>query len=136
MEKLFHFDSEREVYRADAFVISCFDARFETAVRKFLRRHGAKPYDLVRIPGGARALAAPVEDGEREFALRMLRTSIALHNPRRAVLIGHADCGAYGGVDPGVVIEDLRRAGTVLADAEPSLPVELLFADFDGVYRV
>jgi len=40
MEKVFHFDSPREVYRADACVITCFDARFDLAVRKFLKLRG------------------------------------------------------------------------------------------------
>ena len=136
MCKLFHFDCEREVYRAGAFVLTCFDARIETPIRKFLRRRGAEPADVARIPGGARALAAPVREYERDFALAMLRTSIALHSPPRVMLVGHADCGAYGGAGSHVVIADLKTAARVVAEAEPSLPVELYFVEFDGVYGV
>jgi hypothetical protein len=56
MEKLFHFDSPLEIYRADACVIACFDARFDLAVRKFLKRRGVVTFDRVQIPGGAKSL--------------------------------------------------------------------------------
>src|ERR1700690_2817305 len=79
MQKLFHFDSPVEVYQADACVLTCFDARFELVVRKFLRRRGVALYDQIKIPGAAKALAAPVSDGDRDFVLRMLATSISLH---------------------------------------------------------
>jgi hypothetical protein len=59
MEKLFHFDSPREHYRADACVITCLDARFEIAIRKFLKRLGCATFDHVKIPGGAKSLAQP-----------------------------------------------------------------------------
>jgi len=38
MEKLFHFDAPREKYQCDAAVVWCFDNRFETVFRKFLKR--------------------------------------------------------------------------------------------------
>ena len=83
MEKLFHFDSPREVYAAGACVISCVDARFEIATRKFLKRRGVVTSDHVRIPGSVKALAAPLRDADRDFALRMVRASLDLHHPPR-----------------------------------------------------
>ena len=74
MEKVFHFDSPQEVYEADACVISCFDARFDTAIRKFLKRRGIALFDQIKIPGSAKALAAPDCEGDRDFVLRMVRT--------------------------------------------------------------
>ena len=71
MQKLFHFDCPREVYQADACIISCFDARFDLAVRKFLKRRGVVTYDQIKIPGSAKALAAPDVEADRDFgALR------------------------------------------------------------------
>ncbi len=136
MEKLLHFDSPREVYAADACVISCYDARFDLAVRKFLKRRGVFTYDHVKIPGSAKALAAPEKEADRDFVLRMVRMSIALHGSSRALLVGHAECGAYGGAPAEAVIADLTRAADVLNTAEPLLKVECYFADFDGVYLV
>ncbi len=136
MDKLLHFDSPREVYTADACVISCYDARFDLAVRKFLKRRGVAVYDHMKIPGGAKALAAPDRETDRDYALRMVRISLALHQPKRAILIGHADCGAYGGATAETVVADLARAAEILGTAEPSLAVERYFADFDGIYEV
>jgi hypothetical protein len=136
MEKVFHFDSPVEVYQADACVLTCFDARFELVVRKFLRRRGVSLYDQIKIPGAARALAAPANDNDRDFVLRMLATSIALHGPKRMILTGHADCGAYIGRPTDDVVADIARAAEVIHGAQPALAVERYFFDFDGVYQV
>lgn len=135
MDKLLHFDSPREHYHADACVIACFDARFDQATRKFLKRQGIAIYDLIKIPGAAKALAAPDCDADRDFVLRAVRVSQRLHAATRVLLIGHNECGAYGGAPAEVIIADLYRAAAVLLIAEPSLAVECYFADFDGVYR-
>ena len=51
MKKIFHFDSQTDVYRADACVVSCFDARFELVTRKFLRKRGIWWADPLKIAG-------------------------------------------------------------------------------------
>jgi hypothetical protein len=134
MQKLFHFDCAREVYQADACVISCFDARFDLAVRKFLKRRGIVTYDQIKIPGSAKALAAPDAAGDRDFVLRMVRTSTRLHRPARVWMFAHADCGAYPGLPVERQTADLQAAALVLRSAEPALAVECFFCDFDGVY--
>ncbi|MGA2038313.1 MAG: carbonic anhydrase [Bryobacteraceae bacterium] len=136
MQKLFHFDSPAEVYRADACVLTCFDARFELVVRKFLRRRGVAIYDQIKIPGAAKALAAPAGEGDRDFVLRMVATSMALHGSARMILTGHNDCGAYLGLPPEEVIAGIACAAGVIRAAQPSLAVECYFFDFDGVYQV
>lgn len=136
MEKLFHFDSPVEVYRSDACVLTCFDARFELVVRKFLPRRGVVAYDQIKIPGAARALAAPASEGDRDFVLRMVATSIALHGSARMILTGHADCGAYLGRPPEEVAADIERAAEVIGAAQPSLAIERYFFDFDGAYQL
>ena len=136
LRKILHFDSAPEVYTADACVMTCFDARFDAAVRKLLKRHGIGVFDHVKIPGSAKALGAPDCEGDRDFAMRMVQTSIRLHKPNRFVLIGHNDCGAYPGKPPQVVASDLLQAAAFLRAAVPSLPVETYFADFDGIYEI
>ena len=135
MKKLFHFDTPGDVYTADAVVVTCYDARFDVAVRKFLKRRGLAVFDHIKIAVAAKALAA---DGgaERDFVLRMVRISLALHHPPRAILIAHNDCGAYPGATPDAVAADLVRAAAFLRTSEPSLPVECYFADFDGIYAI
>jgi hypothetical protein len=136
MEKLFHFDTPREDYIADACVIACFDARFDIAIRKFLKRRGIATYDFVKIPGSAKHLAAPQSESDRDFVLRLVRISMARHATARVVIIAHATCGAYPGSGDDVIAADLCKAGEVLRAAEPSLSVECYFADFDGIYRL
>lgn len=136
MDKVFHFDSPREVYTADACVISCFDARFDAALRKFLKRCGVAVFDHVKIPGSSKALAVPDMDADRDFVLRMVRTSMRLHQSARVLMFAHNDCGAYPGAAPDIIAADMPPAAQALLAAEPSLSVECYFMDFDGIYRV
>ncbi len=136
MEKLFHFDSPRESYRADACVITCFDARFDLAVRKFLKRRGVVTFDHVKIPGGVKSLAAPECDTDRDFVLRMVRTSMRLHGSERVLMVAHAECGAYPGASMEAVIADTVRAAEFLRASETTVEVESYFGDFDGVYSI
>lgn len=136
MQKLFHFDCRQEVYQADACVISCFDARFDLALRKFLKRRGIALYDHIKIPGSVRSLAAPECDSDSDLVLRMVRTSLRLHRPGRILLFAHSDCGAYPGVPTEVVAGDVVKAAGILGAAEPALACECYFCDFDGIYAI
>src|SRR4051794_16770832 len=98
MEKLFHFDAPRDKYQCDAAVVWCFDNRFETGFRKFLKRIGVVNSDPIKIAGGAKALASPDHEGDREFVVEQIRKSMRLHRAGRVVLMLHSDCGAYGGL--------------------------------------
>ena len=136
VKKLFHFDSPQEHYQADACVISCYDARFALVTRKFLKRRGIVTFDHVKIAGGAKSLAAPECAADRDFALRMVRTSMRLHGARVVVLVAHNECGAYGGAPVETIVADASRAASFLLSQEPTLAVECYFADFDGVYEI
>jgi hypothetical protein len=136
MEKLLHFDCPQEVYQADACVISCFDFRFDAALRKFLKRSAVAVYDQIKIPGSAKVVAAPERDSDRDLVIGMVQTSIRLYRPARLMLFGHNDCGAYPGIAAEVVAADLLKARAVFAAAVPELPCEAYFCDFDGIYAV
>jgi hypothetical protein len=136
MQKLFHFDCPREVYQADACIISCFDARFDLATRKFLKRRAILTYDQIKIPGSAKSLATPDTEADRDFVLGMVRTSMRLHRPARVWMFAHSDCGAYPGTPAETQTADLQTAAQFLRASEPALSVECFFADFDGIYSV
>ena len=72
MKKVFHFDSPTDKYRADACVVSCFDARFELVTRKFLKKRGIWQADPLKIAGGAKIFASPAEESQRGFALEQV----------------------------------------------------------------
>src|SRR5678816_4816780 len=101
MKKVFHFDAPRDKYLCDAAIVWCFDNRFELGFRKFLKRVGVVNSDPIKIAGGAKSLASPELESDRQFVIEQLRKSIRLHGTRRVILMLHSDCGAYGGLDDG-----------------------------------
>src|SRR6266700_6487303 len=98
MEKVFHFDSAAEPYVADAAVLCCFDQRIRLAVYKFLQKRGILRPDMIVIAGGAKTLASPRNDFERDFILEQVRMSILLHKTELACIMCHSDCATYGGL--------------------------------------
>ena len=69
MKKVFNFESSRERYECDAAILWCFDNRFDLAFQKFLKRIGVKYSDPIKIAGGAKSLASPELESDREFVL-------------------------------------------------------------------
>lgn len=145
MQKVFHFASPREHYTADAAVVWCFDHRFHLAFSKFLKRRDIVNTDIVKVAGGAKALASPANPCEREFVLDQIQKSIRLHSTKRVILMLHSDCGAYGGLaafgnDPQLEAQrqeaELRRAADYLRQTIPGIGVEPYFVDFDGIWQV
>ena len=145
MKKVFHFDSPREKYQCDAVILWCFDNRFELAFRKFLSRIGVVHSDPVKIAGGAKSLASPEHETDRDFVLDQIRKSMRLHGTKRAILMLHSDCGAYNGLaagfggDPRAEAEnhprELRRAAANLRHAIPGIARSAYFVDFEGVWE-
>jgi carbonic anhydrase-like protein len=145
MRKVFHFDAPREQYTADAAVVMCFDLRFNLSVHKFLKKIGAPNYDLIKVAGGAKCLASPENEAEREFVLAQIRKSIQLHRTPRVILTVHSDCGAYEAIKPFHGFEggeaahhemELQAAATMLHKEIPGVKVEGYFVDFEGVWQV
>jgi len=145
MQKNFHFDSASQPYRAEAAIVWCFDDRFTLAVQKFLKRRNFSHVDSIRVAGGAKALASPGTESEHQFLLDQIGLSRKLHGIERVILMLHADCGAYGGIESFAGDRDaeaehhcaeLARAAASLRATVPDLPVECFFVDFGGVWSV
>jgi carbonic anhydrase len=145
VKKVFHFDSQTDMYRADACVVSCFDARFELVTRKFLKKRGIWWADPLKIAGGAKAFASPAEESERSFALGQVRTSMRLHRTSRVMLMVHSDCGAYGGLQAFEGNEEreaanheseLRSAAAFLKSNISAIDVECFYLKFHGVWAL
>jgi carbonic anhydrase len=143
MKKVFHFDSSSEPYIADAAVVCCFDQRIRLAVNKFLQRRGILKPDMIVVAGGAKTLASPGSDFEREYILEQVRMSMSLHGTTRVLLMSHSDCGAYGGLAAFNNDQERERAhhreelcrGAELVQARcPVLEVQPFFVTFDGVF--
>jgi carbonic anhydrase len=104
MKRVISFDLQKGHYTADACVVWCFDDRFYKLLKAFGKQEGFKNIDLVKIAGGAKALAsAGVESSnggsnpDRDFVLGQIKTSMRLHGTKRVMLMVHRDCGGYGG---------------------------------------
>jgi carbonic anhydrase len=145
VKKVFHFDAPREKYHCDAAILWCFDNRFELGFRKFLKRIGVTNSDPIKVAGGAKCLASPDQEADREFVLEQIRKSIKLHGTRRVILMVHSDCGAYGGLaafDQDTVVEaehhqrELERAAANLRAAIPGIEVNGYFVDFEGIWEI
>src|SRR5256885_10369194 len=138
MKKIYHFDAPRAKYHCDAAIIWCFDNRFELGFRKFLKRIGVVNSDPIKVAGGAKCLASPEQESERQFVLDQIRKSMRLHGTRRVILMLHSDCGAYGGLDRfddpdherSHHREELSRAAENLERAISGVTVETYFVDF------
>src|SRR5712664_3023142 len=136
MEKIFHFDSPPKQAIADAAVLCCFDQRIRLAVHKFLQRQGILRPDMIVVAGGAKTLASPRNDFERDFILEQVRMSIRLHQTERVLVMSHSDCATYGGLahfkgDMQAEAEhhraELLRAGDLLTANFPDISVEPFF---------
>lgn len=141
MEKIVSYDSSREHYAADACIVWCFDDRFSGLLGEFSK--GFKHFDLVKIAGGAKVLAGGTSP-ERDFVVGQIKTSVRLHGTKKIILMFHRDCGAYGG-SKSFADDDAERlhfesqlvdARNFLVGEISDIPVEVYFADFDGLYSL
>jgi hypothetical protein len=144
VKKVFHFDAPREKYHCDAAILWCFDNRFELGFSKFLKRIGVVHSDPIKIAGGAKCMASPEHESDREFVLEQIRKSMRLHGTKRVILMLHSDCGAYGGLDGGFQgdsqaeaihhEQELHRAAANLSKAIPGIEIQGYFVDFEGIW--
>ncbi len=148
MEPFVKFESSKEHYTADACVVWCFDDRFYKLLKAFGKQEGFTHIDLVKIAGGAKALAsAESVSPDRDFVLNQIKTSVRLHGTKRVVLMLHRDCGAYGGsksfadaeAEKTELIKQLHQAQDFVKKDLPGvdgLAVNVHLADFDGLYKI
>jgi carbonic anhydrase len=146
MKKVFHFDAPRAKYHCDAAIIWCFDNRFQLGFTKFLKRIGIANSDPIKIAGGAKCLASPEHETDREFVLEQIRKSMRLHSTTLVILMLHSDCGAYGGLVGGFGgdaraealhhEEELQRAAEFLQGSIPGVEVQGYFVDFEAIWAV
>ena len=148
VEPLVKFESSKKHYTANACVVWCFDDRFYKLLKAFGKQEGFAHIDLVKIAGGAKALASAVgASPDRDFVLNQIKTSARLHGTKRVVLMLHRDCGAYGGsksfadadAEKAELVKQLHQAQDLVKKELPDvdgLVVDVCFADFNGLYKI
>jgi len=145
MQKMYHFDTPRENYQCDAAVVWCFDHRFDLGFSKYLKRRGILNMDQIKVAGGAKCLASPECEHDREFILNQIRASIRLHQTKLVILMLHSDCGGYGGMsafgndarlEANHHEQELKAAAKYVQERIPGINVEAYFVDFEGIWQV
>ena len=143
-DPIFKFQSSKEHYTADACVVWCFDDRFYKLLKAFGKEEGWGNIDLVKLAGGAKALAAGPSP-ERDVVLGQIKASIRLHNTNKVILMNHCDCGAYGGskhfagreAEHEYQNDQLMTAKHFLEQELPQgFTILCYLADFDGLHPV
>jgi len=95
------------------------------------------------VAGGAKTLASPRNDLERDFILEQVRMSILLHHTSRIFLMSDSDCATYGGLaafggNPERESlhnqQELQRAAELIRANFTEVDVECFFVTFDGVF--
>jgi carbonic anhydrase len=145
MKKLFHFDSSPKPYTADAAVLCCFDQRIRQATNEFLLQQNILKPDMIVVAGGAKTLASPRNDFERDFILEQVRLAIRLHQAKRMILMSHSDCATYGGlaafqgdtkIEAAHHKKELQRGVDLLKANFPELTVQPYFVNFEGIWEL
>lgn len=135
---------KHEHYTADALILWCVDNRGREALEEFILKNKFQHYDLVMIPGGAKAIASQNE-AERIVIVNYIKKLIELHRAKRVILATHIDCGACGGSAAfGSDIEKERHAHEqwlkvaqyFLSKLFPSITSEIYFVDFEGTWQI
>ncbi len=114
-------------HSCEAVVVSCIDFRFQEYVENWARQNfGSKNYDRVAWAGGVKNPGLII--GQIEISSR-------LHSIKKAVLINHEDCGAYG--EEGTAekhAQDLTNAKNRIKEQFPNLEVGTFYLHLDGTF--
>lgn len=84
------------VHHCEAVVLSCIDFRFWKEITEFVEKElKIISYDFPSLPGAAKAINAC--QNNQELAMRCIGIPVDLHQVKKAIIVNHWDCGAYGG---------------------------------------
>lgn len=125
-------DREEERSDCDTLVFTCIDYRFAFANQEFINKKlGIEGnYDHISIPGSIYNLVNP---STRDIVFSKVTSFVNFHLIKRVVIIGHRDCGGYGGssafgseiAEYIYLTSDLRKAREILIEEYPTLEVDL-----------
>lgn len=130
-------------YQADALIICCVDFRGKTALDEFVSKMKFRNYDLIMIPGGAKALVSGSES-EGITILNYIKKLIELHEAKRIIAVTHADCGACGGSAAfghdgkaeRTTHEQWLNSVQLILSRHFGIPIEKYFVDFESFWQI
>ena len=115
-------------HTCEAVIIHCIDFRLQEYLNRWpVLWLGEKNYDRVSLAGGIKDI---------DSVLKQVEISHRLHETRKAILINHEDCGAYG---EGATVEqhkhDLAEARRKIETSFPGLSVETYYLYLNGTFE-
>ena len=117
-----------ENHNAQGIVVTCIDFRLQEAINKWISENFTpRTFDRVALGGGVKNL---------DTILSQIEISVKLHHIKKAVLVNHENCGAYGETGtPEKHAEDLRNAKTKVKELYPDLEIETYYLHLDGTFE-
>ncbi|MFH0873993.1 MAG: carbonic anhydrase [Candidatus Komeilibacteria bacterium] len=123
-------------HTCEAAAISCVDFRFRVEDQRFLEKHfGTPDFDLFRWPGPARSMILDPRFKDR-LVEQIRNVCVNLHQVKWFVVLGHWDCGAYGGSakfsspkeEEAAYVRDLAMVRLLLQGALPGVAIEVFYS--------
>ncbi len=121
-------------HECEACIVTCIDFRLQEHINRWVGENfELGSFDRVALAGGVKSL---------DVILDQIKTSSRLHGIKRAVLINHEDCGAYGtenipdqAAEVEKHAEDLKTATERINLYLPNLSVDTYFLHLDGTFE-
>ncbi len=112
----------------DTIIVHCMDFRFQKYLNDWIIENvGDGNYDRLSIAGSV---------FDFETISKQVQISSRLHEIKKAIVINHEDCGAYGAEGNKERHEsDLRNAREKLDECCRHLDVELYYLHLDGTFE-
>jgi len=125
----------KNVHLCEAVVLTCIDFRFWREILEFIEKElGIKSFDFPSLPGAAKAIN---ECADGDVSMQCISVPCDLHHVKKAVIINHQDCGAYGGskvfkgddtAEQSFHEAELNKAKAKILARYPDLKVILIYA--------
>lgn len=112
-------------HSCETVIVTCIDFRFQEYINNWLTQNFApKTFDRVAFAGGVKNL---------DTIMGQIDISHRLHHIKKAVLINHENCGAYGETGTREKhAEDLKNAAVKIKTQYPDLEIETYYLHLDG----
>ena len=126
----------KNIHACEAVVLTCIDFRFWRETVKFVEDGlGIESFDFPSLPGAAKAINEAMSDDA--IAVQCISVPHDLHHIKKAVIVNHQDCGAYGGskvfngdeaAEQSFHEAELKKAKAKVLAKYPDLEVILVYA--------
>ncbi len=131
---------EMGAHHCDLAVVRCYDFRFRQVDQDFIKLFfGTEDFDLITIPAPAKRLQSD-QPVFKTLVADVENVCIDLHHVKTLIILGHWDCGGYGGSKAFSSPEkeetrysaDLKVAKKLLAAELPRLKIRIFYSKPDN----